>query len=148
MVVVGCGETIRLVGFTGLYFSSSSSSRSLSLVIVVNFSAVECSAGLVIAHCATRGCGRGVPTGGPLVSGKSSRRDADDEGANGGRLSPCKRCRPAPITFFFFPVLDRIVSSSVELICSVSSKFDETDRDTGDSFLRGETSVLCRLGYS
>jgi hypothetical protein len=121
----------------------------LSLVIVVNFSAVECGVGLVIAHCATTGSGRGVPTGGPLLCIKSSRRDAEDEGANGGRLSPCKRCRPAPITFFFFAVIDRVgICSSVEFVCSFSSKFDETDRGTDDSFLRGEISVLNLLGRS
>jgi hypothetical protein len=38
--------------------------------------------------------------------------------------------------------------SSVEFICSSSSKFDGTDRGTGDGFLRGETSLLRRLGRS
>ncbi len=110
---------------------------------------MECGAGLVIAHCATTGCGRGVPAGRPLLCVKSSRRDAADEGANGGRLSPSKRCRPAPITFLFFPVINRIgACSSVELVGSFSSKFDETDRGTGDSFLLDEISVLCRLGRS
>lgn len=112
-------------------------------------SAVECRAGLVMAHWATSGCGLGVPTGGPLLCVKSSRRDAADEGANGGRLSPFERCRPIPITFFFFPGINRLDDcSSVEFVGSYSSKFDETDRGIGDSFLRDENSELDRLGRS
>ena len=148
-VVLGWGETIRFFDFDDLYLSSSSSSNSLSLVIVFNFSAVDWGLGLVIAHCATTPCGRGVPTIGPLVCGKSSRRDADDEGANGGRLSPCKRCLPAPISFFFFPVIDRIdVCSSAEFVGSLSSKGDVTDRGIGDSFLSDEIPALFRLEHS